>query len=381
MDEQMTHILIIADGYPSPGLPYSAFIANIAEEMTRQGNCVSVIAPQSLTKHWLRHVPLAPRHFTQEVEGKTIHIYRPYSITAGDGRFGGWTRWCNRIVTTLTARRLQTPDVVYAHFWLNAVMAMPYVSQKQLPLIVATGEDIIPMEQISHAKRAWLKEHTKAVVCVSTKNKQESVAYGLAEEKKCHVLPNAYNPQEFYPEDGSAMRKKLGIRDDDFVVAFCGRFNDRKGVFRVDAALKQLNDPHIQAIYIGSQMDNCKAEPDYQQIAFKGQLPHHEIVHYLNAADVFVLPSVAEGSPNSVIESMACGLPIISSALPFNDDILDEKNSIRVNPSDVHEIADAILRLKSDQELSRRLAQGALTKANNLRLEERTKKILKIIGQ
>ena len=381
MDEQMTHILIIADGYPSPGLPYSAFIANIAEEMTRQGNCVSVIAPQSLTKHWLRHVPLAPCHFTQEVEGKTIHIYRPYSITAGDGRFGGWTRWCNRIVTTLTARRLKTPDVVYAHFWLNAVMAMPYVSQKQLPLIVATGEDIIPMEQISHAKRAWLKEHTKAVVCVSTKNKQESVAYGLAEEKKCHVLPNAYNPQEFYPEDGSAMRKKLDIEDDDFVVAFCGRFNDRKGVFRVDAALKQLNDPHIKAIYIGSPMDNCKAEPDYQYIAFKGQLPHHEIVHYLNAADVFVLPSMAEGCPNSVIESMACGLPIISSALPFNDDILDEKNSIRVNPSDVHEIADAILRLKSDQELSRRLAQGALTKANNLRLEERTKKILKIIGQ
>ena len=381
MDEQMTHILIIADGYPSPGLPYSAFIANIAEEMTRQGNCVSVIAPQSLTKHWLRHVPLAPRHFTQEVEGKTIHIYRPYSITAGDGRFGGWTRWCNRIVTTLTARRLKTPDVVYAHFWLNAVMAMPYVSQKQLPLIVATGEDIIPMEQISHAKRAWLKEHTKAVVCVSTKNKQESVAYGLAEEKKCHVLPNAYNPQEFYPEDGSAMRKKLDIEDDDFVVAFCGRFNDRKGVFRVDAALKQLNDPHIQAIYIGSPMDNCKDEPNYEHIAFKGQLPHNEIVHYLNAADVFVLPSVAEGCPNSVIESMACGLPIISSDLPFNDDILDEKNSIRVNPSDVHEIADAILRLKSDQEQCKRLAQGALTKANNLRLEERTKKILKIIGQ
>jgi glycosyltransferase involved in cell wall biosynthesis len=128
-------------------------------------------------------------------------------------------------------------------------------------------------------------------------------------------------------------------------------------------------------------MDNCKAEPDYQHIAFKGQLPHHEIVHYLNAADVFVLPSMAEGCPNSVIESMACGLPIISSALPFNDDILDEKNSICVNPSDVHEIADAILRLKSDQELSRRLAQGALTKAKDLRLEERTKKILMIIGQ
>lgn len=377
----MTHILIIADGYPSEGLPYSAFIANIAQEMTRQGMSVSVIAPQSLTKHWLRHIPLAPRYFTQEAEGRTIHIYRPYSITAGDGRLGFITRWSNRFVTTCTAKRLQTPDVVYAHFWLNASLAIPYVRSKQLPLIVATGEDIIPIEQISNADRVWLKEHTKAVICVSTKNKQESIKAELAEASRCHVLPNAYNPKEFYHEDGATMRKQLGIAADDFVVAFCGRFNERKGAFRIDAALKQLNDPHIKAIYIGSPMDNCKDEPNYEHIAFKGQLPHHEIVHYLNAADVFVLPSMAEGCPNSVIEAMGCGLPVISSDLPFNDDILDETNSLRVHPSDVNEIVEAILRMKKDKELRKRLAQGAQTKAKDLRIEERTKKILQLIQQ
>lgn len=377
----MTHILIIADGYPSEGLPYSAFIANIAEEMTRQGMSVSVIAPQSLTKHWLRHVPLAPRHFTQEVGGKTIHIYRPWSITAGDGRFGFLTRWWNKQVTTRTAKRLPTPDIVYAHFWLNASLAIPYVRSKQLPLIVATGEDIIPIEQISNADRVWLKEHTKAVICVSTKNKQESIKAELAEESRCHVLPNAYSPEDFYHEDGATMRKQLGIAADDFVVAFCGRFNERKGAFRIDAALKQLNDPHIKAIYIGSPMDNCKDEPNYEHIAFKGQLPHHEIVHYLNAADVFVLPSMAEGCPNSVIEALGCGLPVISSDLPFNDDILDKNNSIRVNPTDIDAIREAILALKNDKSLRSKLAQGARTKAKDLRLEERTKKILQLIKQ
>ena len=377
----MGAILIIADGYPSPGLPYSAFIANIAEEMTRQGMTVSVIAPQSLTKHWLRHVPLAPRHFTQEIDGRTIHIYRPYSITAGDGRFGWLTRWCNRLVTTRTAKRLNTPDVVYAHFWLNAVMAIPFVRTKHLPFIVATGEDIIPIEQISNKKRVWLKKHVKAVICVSTKNKQESIAYGLAKDEKCVVLPNAYNPKEFYHEDGCAMREQLGITKDDFVVAFCGRFNNRKGVFRVEAALKRLNDPHIKAIYVGSPMDNCKDEPDYKHIAFIGQLPHSEIVHYLNAANVFVLPSMAEGCPNSVIEAMACGLPIISSDLPFNYDILDQSNSLFVDPTNVDAIANAILQLKNDKDLCARLSQGALQKAQSLRIEERTKKILQIIEQ
>lgn len=377
----MHNILIIADGYPSKGLPYSAFIANIAQEMTRQGMTVSVIAPQSLTKHWLRHVPLAPCHFTQEIDGRTIHIYRPYSITAGDGRFGWLTRWCNRLATTLVARRIKTPDMVYAHFWLNAAMAIPFVSRAHLPFIVATGEDIIPIGQIKDKERSWLKEHVQHVVCVSTKNKQESANYGLAEETLCHVLPNAYNPKEFYQEDSSDIRKKLGITNDDFVVAFCGRFNNRKGVFRVDEALKRLNNPHIKAIYIGSPMDNCKEEPNYERTAFKGQLPHHEIVHYLNAADVFVLPSMAEGCPNSVIEAMACGLPIISSDLPFNYDILDKSNSLLVDPTNVDAIANAILQLKNDKNLCARLSQGALQKAQSLRIDERTKKILQIIEQ
>ena len=372
----ITHILIIADGYPSKGLPYSAFIANIAQEMTRQGVCVSVIAPQSLTKHWLRHVPLAPRAFTQEIEGRTIHIYRPYSLTAGDGRFGWFTRWCNRLVTTCVAKRLPTPDAVYAHFWLNAAMILPFVRAKHLPLIVATGEDRIPAEQINDQEKKWLKEQVKTVVCVSTKNKQESVTDGLADETKCIVLPNAYNPQEFYPEDGAAMRKQLGIAPKDFVVAFCGRFNERKGVFRVDAALKRLNDPHIKAIYVGNPADNCKDEPDYTHITFKGQLPHDEIVHYLNAADVFVLPSLAEGCPNSVIESMACGLPVISSDLPFNQDILDETNSLLIDPNNIEELSKAILNLKNDPALRACLAQGAQAKATTLRIEERVKNIL-----
>lgn len=377
----MNNILIIADGYPSPGLPYSAFIANIAREMTRQGMTVSVIAPQSLTKHWLRHVPLAPRHFMEEIEGRTIQIYRPYSITTGDGKLGFITRWCNRLVTTLVARRLTTPNMVYAHFWLNAAMAIPFVSRAHLPFIVATGEDIIPIGQIKDKEKSWFKEHVQHVVCVSTKNKQESIAYGLAKDEKCVVLPNAYNPQEFYYEDGCAMREQLGIAKDDFVIAFCGRFNNRKGVFRVDDALKQLNGPHIKAIYVGSPMDNCKDEPNYKYIAFKGQLPHSEIVHYLNAADVFVLPSMAEGCPNSVIEAMACGLPIISSDLPFNYDILDDTNSLLVDPTNVDAIANAILQLKNDKDLCARLSQGALLKAQSLRIEERTKHILQIIEQ
>ena len=78
---------------------------------------------------------------------------------------------------------------------------------------------------------------------------------------------------------------------------------------------------------------------------------------------------------------MGCGLPIISSDLPFNDDILDETNSLRVHPSDVDAIAQAIRKIKEDTGLRNRLVQGAKAKAQTLRLDERTKRILQIIQE
>ena len=94
----------------------------------------------------------------------------------------------------------------------------------------------------------------------------------------------------------------------------------------------------MKSIFIGSG----EQTPEIDGILFCGKLPHDQIVHYLNAADVFVLPTLAEGCSNAIIEAMACGLPIISSDLPFNDDILDAENSIRVNSLDVESIAEAI---------------------------------------
>lgn len=96
-------------------------------------------------------------------------------------------------------------------------------------------------------------------------------------------------------------------------------------------------------------------------------------------SDVFVLPTLREGCCNAVVEAMACGLPIISSDLPFNWDVLNQTNSVLIDPYNIDEIADAINSFYEDSSKRALLSKGALSTAKDLTIEERSRKILKFI--
>lgn len=374
------NILISASGYPTPNVPYAAFVQNIAEEMLRQGNKVTILAPQSLTKSIVRHIPLMPRVDVQKVGDSEITVLRPWVITFGDGIFARLTNVCNRLAVCISTKKLSRPDLVYAHFWSSADNILNYVVRNQIPLYVATGEDIIDFDRsISQDRIKLLNAYTSGVICVSTKNMKESIEHGLTQRSKCKVFPNAINPDKFHLIDKEFARKQLECSETDFVVAYCGRFNYRKGSTRTSDAIKLLNDKQIKAIFIGGLADNYKIQPDCPGIIFKGRLAHEKIALYLNAADVFVLPTLAEGCPNSVVEAMACGLPIISSDCEFNHDILNESNSLMIDPLDINEIADAINIMKNNEALRYKLRQGAIKTAEELTIKNRVSRILDFI--
>ncbi len=93
---------------------------------------------------------------------------------------------------------------------------------------------------------------------------------------------------------------------------------------------------------------------------FCGEVNHSDIVYYLNASDVFVLPTKAEGCSNAIVEALACHLPIVSSDMPFNYDILkNDYNSILINPNSSKEIQNAIMELKNNHARRNKMADNA----------------------
>lgn len=380
-------ILLSTLQYPTKDYPFAAFISMIAEEFARRGHQVTVVAPQSITRSLIRKTTMLPVYEKVEVDGAEypIRIYRPKSITIGEGWLrGSFTVYSNRYSVSQCLKKLTCRfDIVYAHFWEAVFNVAKYCSERKLPLVAVSGEDVINLNLYVSSKTAdSLKKQVAGVIGVSSKNIKESIEKGFADSKKSVVIPNGPDLKTFNYIDKKTARNRLGLSEEHFIVAFVGRFINRKGAMRVERAIAKINNPSIKAIFIGATMcdEDKSQEPSGDEILFKGILPHDEISTWLCASDVFVLPTLAEGCSNSIVEAMACGLPIISSDREFNYDVLDAENAILIDPLDTDQIAMAIEQLYENPEMRHKMGASSIQKANEISFEKRVSKTLTILN-
>jgi len=356
------------------------FTDQLSKAFVRQGHDVTVIAPQSLTKCLFRHVPLAKnKAIIYSCEGKKLTLLRPKYLSAGARgdvfKFLFGRSYSNAISRAF--KSIKDPiDFCMGEFWEAAKAIFPYIKEKGIPLFPQCGEEEVTQQRIGFSDEDIINIRTymSGVVNVSTKNEDESREVGLIDENKTCVIPNGVDSAVFYPRNKKECREKLNIKD-EFVVAFLGQFNSRKGVLRLDNALKKIGKNDIKVIYMGRGIE----DPSYDGIIFKGTVMHDILPEYLSAADAFVLPTNNEGCANAVIEAMSCGLPIITSDLPFSHDILDKKSALLINPENEEEIKSAILKLYNDNDLRQNLALLSLEKAKDLTLERRVDKFIAFV--
>ncbi len=376
------HILFISCGYPTARRPYFTFVDQLVCAMADLGVKCSVIAPQSITHSLIRREWLNPL-YRQRITpaGNSISVYQPLTISISNYKilnFSANKFFYDSAVLRTLKKLTPKPSVIYGHFWKPALSAYPYAKKNDIPLFAATGESKIGLKN-NNSYLDGFSKYLKGVICVSSKNKKESLDMKLTTEDKCIVLPNSIDSNKFYKKDKALLRKKFGYTQEDFIVAFVGGFIHRKGSKRVSDAMALLNDSEIKSIFIGDILGDDRHPPDCNGILFKGRVAHHEVSDYLNCADVFVLPTLKEGCCNAIIEAMACGLPIISSDRDFNDDILNEKNSIRIDPLDISAIAAGIKRVKENPHLRQSMSAESLKLAAELKIEKRAEKILSFI--
>lgn len=128
----------------------------------------------------------------------------------------------------------------------------------------------------------------------------------------------------------------LGLPDDRIVVLFVGHLLRAKGVHELAEAILELGDPLVGVFVGGGPEAGYGAASSGRDtlVRYTGERPHDEVVRFMSAADVLVLPSYSEGLPTVLVEAGSIGLPVIASAVGGIPELLgDDRGTLISHPS------------------------------------------------
>lgn len=369
--------------YPNTVSPYrNVFFQNLIFAMADMGVNCTVISPVPVTKYRLSVTRIKYKTIHRTANGAEITVYYPRYVSASSKQIGSFNteklseKWFEDSIMKAVKKIDKQFDFVYGHFFLYGGLAAVRVGKYLgIPSFIAYGEcdfETQVKQTYGYPKKEQLNGLT-GIISVSSKNTKELNDLGIVNGVPIITAPNSTDLKLFYKKNKAECRKKLELPQDKFIVGFVGGFIERKGDKRLLEAINQIDG--VYGAFAG-RGDN---PPTGEKVVFCKALKHETVSDFLNAIDVFCLPTLSEGSCNAIVEAMACGCPIISSNLPFNDDALDESNSIRINPSSVNEISEAIKCFYNNREYLDRIALKCLEKSQQFRIEDRALKILNFI--
>jgi len=183
-------------------------------------------------------------------------------------------------------------------------------------------------------RRRRLIRQLSGVVVISQAIEAELINYRVP-TRLIQRIPNGVDTQLFFPSsDGRAsVRQRFGWSEQDFIVLFVGAICSRKQPDWIIRAAQGLMSEHkrLRLVFVGPEreagflgtLEELAKESGHEgRINFIGHTT--DVAQFYQTADVFCLPSVAEGMPNSVLEAMASSLPVIGTRISGTEELIAE---------------------------------------------------------
>jgi PEP-CTERM/exosortase A-associated glycosyltransferase len=209
-------------------------------------------------------------------------------------------------------------DLIDAHyFYPDGVVAARLGAAIGKPVVIsARGSDVtwIPRYRRPRLRIQAAAESADALVTVSQALKDTLAALG-ADPAKITVLRNGVDLDRFAPRDRMALRRKIGVQGAVWLTV--SHLVELKGIHIVIEALARVPDVTLLIAGKGPQERELSQLVDRlglsARVRFLGAIPHAELCDCYNVADAMVLASSREGMPNVVLESIACGTPVLAT--------------------------------------------------------------------
>lgn len=285
-------------------------------------------------------------------------------ITTQDAFFTGMVGWAIRVL-------YQIPLNVQVH---ADCIGNPYWTRERLlnRLLNVTGTAIL---------RA-----ADNVRVVSFSEKEKMIRLGISPECIWNVAEGGgIDMEKFSSGSGSHIRKRYLVGGRDRMVFFAGRITKQKRIDDLLYAAKEVLKKLPGAVFLvageGNELPAAKALCSRlrldDRVIFLGNVPYDEMPDYLAAADVFALPSAYEGTARVLMESVAAGLPIVTTRVSgVSDFVVEEENGYVVSIGRPRELAERLVQVLMNIEHYRR---GAARRKSILGLYDRKKNLPRVV--
>lgn len=353
-------ILFFSYAYPNPinrnqGTFNRTMIAGLAAEHE-----VRVLSPVSFieaTKAWIkgklkrglndpsfRAIPTVPAEYV-------TWFYTPKWFRNSYGRF---MRWSVGGRLRRAIREFQ-PDVVLS-YWTSpdGEVAVQVAHEFDIKAVtIVGGSDVLVNARHGSRRKTILDVLYSAdkVVTVSDDIRQVLIRDGV-DDRKIQLIRRGTDRRVFHEGNKDAAREKLGLPLVQNIIVSVGRLVDVKGLTHLVDACQMMNSRGVDFHYyiLGDGPNRVRLAQQIEQLGLQnlvtlcGAQTAHQLAEWYRAADVTVLPSLSEGVPNVLLESIASGTPFVASRVGGIPEIADLRRDILVPPGDAKALADAITR-------------------------------------
>lgn len=332
-------LLVFSSLFPSQVRPNAGVF--IRERMFRVGKYIPIIVVspvpwfpfQEIIRYWCPQFRPQPSCY-EEQEGVQVYYPRFFSIPGLLKSCDGFFMAVGALPTLLKLKKKFT--IIDAHFaYPDGYAATLLGKWLNKPVTITLRGTEVPLAKIPGRKEKLLTAlvYATQVFSVSDSLKQFVVSLG-ANGDKIQVIGNGIDVIKFQPIAKSTARAALSISEGAMVLVSVGALVDRKGFHRVIDLLPELVSHYPNLIYLivggDSPEGNIRIKLERQvevlnlkkHVRFLGAYSSDQLKVPLSAADLFVLATANEGWANVFLEAMACGLPVITTDVGGNKEVI-----------------------------------------------------------
>ncbi len=237
-------------------------------------------------------------------------------------------------------------DIIHSHYWLSGVLGLELQSSWNANHLItyhtigAVKNLTCPTENASElrlAKEKILAKQCDRIIVPTQKDKEYLIQYYDAPCDNIRIVPCGVNLDRFKPQDKISARRQLVLPIDDPIILYVGRFTPIKGLDRLFKSFSCMTRPSgARLLMVGgdgkrsrmSQHLKAKAKAFHIQdrLMFAGRVDQKILPQYYSAADVLAVPSYYESFGLVALEALACGTPVVTTAVGAMEAIV--KNGI-----------------------------------------------------